>query len=71
MRVAKARFAGTIRQGRNARRWQDRSGRDAPLPPIGLLLSRDREDGAPSLCVPRGEGTGGTWQLPTLPSLVG
>lgn len=37
----------------------------------GMLLSRDREDGAPSLCVPRGEGTGGTWQLPTLPSLVG
>lgn len=31
VRVAKARFAGTIRQGRNASRWQDRRGRDAPV----------------------------------------
>lgn len=69
---AKAGFAGCgAPSGKGVIWWQHCRGRDAPLVPTGLFVSGDREVRGPSVCVPHGEGTVGTWQLPTLPFLVG
>lgn len=69
---AKAGFAGHgAPSGKGLIWWQDCRGRDAPLVPTDLFVSGDREVRGPSVCVPHGEGTVGTWQLPTLPLLVG
>lgn len=59
----------TVRRWRKPGWQQGCMGKDALLTLVGLLASGDREDGGPDICVPHGEGTRGTQQLPVLPSL--